>query len=434
MKTLLTLLFTSAFTIIRPIVTAITPALLPGNHLIVSWLKAHGTPNMLIGNMVALFVGDPGVGKTTISYMYTHARDTNLQLKSYGNLRYYQSPHIFFVGRNTTDLTSLSSYHINDPKSYIIEWLESANRPKVFVGDGDRFSDITFWCPLVAYGLQVMIFHLVCNDGLLLRHEHRLRGFPYTWHSISARYDALISWQQSNVQVISVDTQLASAYTCLIDIVIHVVGEPLPPKHAIIIPQPVFGLWYEIIRNAFGTNVLSFLRMYAQQQMYMKEEGLVSGTLRQKPRGIRVEGNIGCGIAYRGMSVDSLAMHPMLRYVMEALSYHWDERYNSVQMVALVPNACVDNGDKYFGMDFHSDSEQYLSGLNKEYLDDITVTSLNLFTDSKDEKWSLLIKAKEPHNLSSDDPMNAAMDPVVETVTFGDGDFYKQPRSMFSAH
>jgi hypothetical protein len=65
-----------------------------------------------------------------------------VQLQSAHTLQYAISPNYFFAGRNTVQVDMLSSYHIREPDSYIIEWLEMADRPKYFVCDGDCFSDI----------------------------------------------------------------------------------------------------------------------------------------------------------------------------------------------------------------------------------------------------------------------------------------------------
>ena len=46
------------------------------------WLKQHGTAGMLEGFGVIIFVGMPGSGKTTLSYMLCHASDPNIKVNN----------------------------------------------------------------------------------------------------------------------------------------------------------------------------------------------------------------------------------------------------------------------------------------------------------------------------------------------------------------
>lgn len=213
------------------------------------------------------------------------------------------------------DLETLSSYHIQDPSSYIIAWLESSNRPKYFVGDGDRFSNIKFWEPLIAFGLHVYIFHVMCEEDLLLiRQDNRGRGSPFQWQEISSRYNELIGWNHPYVTHHQINTSQATAFNIIHNILVPRLKPKLPIQVMSSNTHVFFGCNYEVHQGLLPKNMLVFLRKYAQQISYMKEEGLILGTVREKPRGIRVEGNIGCGIAYKGMGVDPLPMHPMLRY------------------------------------------------------------------------------------------------------------------------
>ena len=51
------------------------------NEKIFQWLNLYGEPNLLASHQVVLFVGDPGCGKTTLSYMLCYASDGNLQVR-----------------------------------------------------------------------------------------------------------------------------------------------------------------------------------------------------------------------------------------------------------------------------------------------------------------------------------------------------------------
>jgi hypothetical protein len=50
------------------------------NTKIGNWFAHHGKEGMLLGNCVVLFVGKPGCGKTTLSYMMCYAYDSNIQV------------------------------------------------------------------------------------------------------------------------------------------------------------------------------------------------------------------------------------------------------------------------------------------------------------------------------------------------------------------
>jgi hypothetical protein len=230
-------------------------------------------------------------------------------------LEYFVSLDIFFAGRNVVDTTKLSSYHIRDPEAYILEWLEMSNRPFFFVGDGDRFSDIIFWKQCLFFGLKAIIFHCCCDPELKSkRHENRGRGPPNAWQSISDRFDQLISWKDKAVKVMKIDTTSRTSFNIIIDTIKPQMCMDEPERGEEKEDFTYNGVTYSVFTKMLPNNVLSFLNKYAQETLYMKEEGLVHGKVRQKPRGIRVEGNLGCGIAYKNMGVDPLCMHPMVRY------------------------------------------------------------------------------------------------------------------------
>lgn len=56
------------------------------------------------------FLGQPGSGKTTFSYMLTHCADPHLQQVHKQHLQYYSSKSIFFAGRNSTNFKFLSNF------------------------------------------------------------------------------------------------------------------------------------------------------------------------------------------------------------------------------------------------------------------------------------------------------------------------------------
>ena len=58
------------------------------NKTISKYLAQHGEQDMLAGNHVVLFVGKPGCGKTTLSYMLCYSCDSNLQVCYYSFFLY----------------------------------------------------------------------------------------------------------------------------------------------------------------------------------------------------------------------------------------------------------------------------------------------------------------------------------------------------------
>jgi KaiC/GvpD/RAD55 family RecA-like ATPase len=51
-----------------------------GINRISDWLQQHGQKNLLSDNFVVFFVGKPGCGKTTLSYMLCYASDATIQV------------------------------------------------------------------------------------------------------------------------------------------------------------------------------------------------------------------------------------------------------------------------------------------------------------------------------------------------------------------
>ena len=238
---------------------------------------------------------------------------------SLNGLEYYISPNYFFAGKNCTEYETLSSYHIRDPLLYVMAWMEMSNRGTYFVGDGDCFSDKSFWEPLVLYGLSVVVVNCCCDVIALQKRQHYCgRGMPLLWKAINKRYQLLTSWISTSVKHIAVDTYNHSAFSIIHNTIIPFLLLNIPTEESSLQTFNCNGTIYKVYKHLLPTHVFQFLVYYAQQQVYMKEEGVVHGVLRSKPRGLRLEGNMGCGICYCMMSVDPLCLHPMLRYAIYA--------------------------------------------------------------------------------------------------------------------
>ena len=101
---------------------------------------------------------------------------------------------------------------------------------------------------------------------------------------------------------------------------------------------------------------------------------------------------------------------------MEVLSKKLQYDFNSVQLVAYIPDGLIqESSHKVVGMDYHSDDEQYLSGNNMELLSEIAVATLNIFTLADDHNWKFSVcPKKHPHLIDCE-------------TSFPHGDVYFQP-------
>ena len=231
------------------------------------------------------------------------------------NLEYYVSPNYFFAGRNSPETAMLSSYRIHNPEDYIISWLEMSVRPRYFVGDGDQFANVLLWQALLPFGLSVKVIETTCPQSVLsVWCDYWGRSLPHLWSSISKWFAQLTAWVHPQVQHVCVNTNQHTSFEILQDVIIPLLNPVLPPSKLVQTTYSFNNTHYKVHQHLLPTNIVAFLSYYAQQQKYLKEEGLVEGVVRTKARGIIVEGNYGCGIAYRGMSVDPICMHPMIRY------------------------------------------------------------------------------------------------------------------------
>ena len=79
---------------------------------------------------------------------------------------------------------------------------------------------------------------------------------------------------------------------------------------------------------------------------------------------------------------------------MELLAAKFGQPFNSVQMVVYTPGGVVEQDGVVVGMNFHSDDEQYLSGDCKQYINNIAIASLNLFTDTDEWVFNVCSKGK----------------------------------------
>jgi hypothetical protein len=79
---------------------------------------------------------------------------------------------------------------------------------------------------------------------------------------------------------------------------------------------------------------------------------------------------------------------------MELLSAKFGSDFNSVQLVGYLPEGLVEENNLYVGMNWHSDDEQYLSGVGKENLNEIDIATLNIFTSRDDNMWCFNVRPK----------------------------------------
>ena len=160
----------------------------------------------------------------------------------------------------------------------------------------------------------MVVIECKCSQQTITnQQEYRNHCMPNTWLNIQQQFNQLTLWQHNNVLHKQINTDNSPAYNITHQILIPLIAPLLPTSSPTTTLRTFFSCKYEVVKDLLGPNILSFLRLYAQQQTYMKEEGLIHGTVRQNPCGIRVEGNLGCGIAYKQSGIDAVTMHPMVR-------------------------------------------------------------------------------------------------------------------------
>jgi hypothetical protein len=79
---------------------------------------------------------------------------------------------------------------------------------------------------------------------------------------------------------------------------------------------------------------------------------------------------------------------------MEFLSDKFKINFNSVQIVVYPPDGIIEEANHFVGMNWHADDEQYLSGPNKEQLDEIAIATLNIFSSTEDTHWCFNVRPK----------------------------------------
>jgi exonuclease III len=79
---------------------------------------------------------------------------------------------------------------------------------------------------------------------------------------------------------------------------------------------------------------------------------------------------------------------------MEMLGNKLGVAFNSVQIVAYIPEGLVEEDSQFVGMNWHADDEQYLSGEHKQHLDEVAIGTLNFFTSNEDIEWNFNVRPK----------------------------------------
>jgi hypothetical protein len=83
------------------------------------------------------------------------------------------------------------------------------------------------------------------------------------------------------------------------------------------------------------------VRQYVCKVLYMREMGATSSNASRwvnKQRGIRLEGELGCGIAYREVPVDPVPIHPIIRFLLEQVNAHFGMSCNTAQLSMMFPD------------------------------------------------------------------------------------------------
>jgi hypothetical protein len=140
-------------------------------------------------------VGYPGCGKTTCTFLSVFFMlGGNLEkVQKPGGVTYFENSHVFYPGRNTSNIADLSTYHICYAENYYKMWLDKKSPSEFFFGERDQMCCPHKIEPLMEAGVKLVVLEFKASDNNSSdRREHRERGLPTKWKSIAANYKLLL--------------------------------------------------------------------------------------------------------------------------------------------------------------------------------------------------------------------------------------------------
>lgn len=326
--------------------------------------------------------------------------------------QFYSSSSYFLAGLHPLQLTI--KLH-SPPETYLNKWFDMDNRPKYFVDYRSRFIDTVTYNKLLDAGVRIFIFDITATEKDI---QARLQHSGHVCDNSYITYTDIYDIHHEQVTVTPIDTSTTDSYTAVSQICNVLDVEPHWEAHYRNIQKidnNIYGHDCPVFKMVLPPKILSRLLAYSKSVQYMKEEGTVFNKLLPKLRGVRVEGDLGCGIGYHHVGVDPLPLHPLTRHIKDYTKRITGADVNCIQMTPISPYSTINEGrSRIVSIRWHSDVGFYLDGGSDEATKDIVVSTLNVFESNSQGNWRLSFRKVKGSVKKS------------KWITFGNGDLYTQ--------
>lgn len=173
------------------------------------------------------------------------------------------------------------------------------------------------------------------------RYRLRKRGESYLWPVIDQKHEKIRAWVSSGIPLTSylkLDNANSNSITqqlpkILQEVCVSPFLTPVCAKEEISLSTNT----YVKVTNLLPPFQLDCIKSYLLSSLYQREIGAARAAIIFKKRGIRVEGEADCGISYKDMAVAAEPMHPVTRYLTEAVNRYFKTKANSVQIAVCFP-------------------------------------------------------------------------------------------------
>jgi hypothetical protein len=292
-------------------------------------------------------IGDCGTGKTTLSIVLLMHTGL-IRNETIKGLMFMCNDVIMYPGVVIGAVKDIGTDKSRDPQAFLDLWHSMSPQPPVFLVDGGKFVNASLLKEVAAAGCKVVVFDLEApQDTLEKRHAERGRGFPRTWPEIAKKHQEVRDWaveRPTNVvyhklQSASSASMGSNALFVLekigVEKTVYAKGKPKELKYKL------GNITYLTVDNYLTKSQLDVVRWYIQNILYMREMGGAStnrGRWVNKPRGIRLEGDSNCGIAYKSTPVDPIPVHPITRFLLEMVNTRFNLSCNTAQFSMMFPH------------------------------------------------------------------------------------------------
>ena len=274
-----------------------------------------------------------------------------------GNLQYICSQHVMYPGIVIGAAASIGTDLTADPKLYLQLWHKITPQPLIFLADGGKFVDVSFLQGVVQ-NCEVAVFDLkAAKDITQERRSARGRQNPRSWPLIARRHQAVRDWAKSSRNAAYHELDSSVALCSNLSVVLDKIGmgKVLQEDQAKKNKHTLCRLEYLTVSKLLAQPQLEMVRWYITNTLYMREMGAATGNASRwvsKPRGIRLEGDPECGIAYKRTPVDPVPIHPITRFLLEVVNTYFGMTCNTAQFSLMFP-------DKY--------AQRYIFGFISSY-------------------------------------------------------------------